>query len=216
MTMPRPKSDIDKRILHAARRRFLAEGVDGASLRAIAKDARTSIGMVYYYFPTKDDLFMAVVEEIYVRLLADLGTALQKDAPVAARIERLSLRVASMSKTEVEVIRLVVREALSSQRRFESLMARFRRGHIPLVIDTIADGVAGGAIDARHHPVVIAMATFALAVAPQMMRRYGGLQLPFAIVPSAEELAPALVDILFGGIAPRKSAPAILKTKSVP
>ena len=32
--MARPRSDIAPRILHAARERFLAEGVDGASLRA--------------------------------------------------------------------------------------------------------------------------------------------------------------------------------------
>jgi AcrR family transcriptional regulator len=214
--MPRPKSDIDKRILHAARRRFLAEGVDGASLRAIAKDARTSIGMVYYYFPTKDDLFMAVVEEIYVSLLADLATALRHDAPVAARLERLSLRVAAMTKTELDVMRLVAREVLSSQSRFESLMARFKRGHIPLVLETIAEGMSSGAIDSRHQPVVVAMATIALTIVPQLMRRYGGLKLPFSVIPSAEDLAPSLVDILFGGIAPRKSAPAASKTKSHP
>ena len=62
--MARPRSDIEPRIVHAARRRFLKEGVDGASLRTIARDAKTSIGMVYYYFPTKDDLFFAVVEEV--------------------------------------------------------------------------------------------------------------------------------------------------------
>ena len=45
--MARPRSDIEPRIVHAARRRFLKEGVDGASLRTIAKDAGTSIGMVY-------------------------------------------------------------------------------------------------------------------------------------------------------------------------
>ena len=201
--MPRPKSDIDKRILAAARRRFLAEGVDGASLRAIAKDAGTSIGMVYYYFPTKDELFMAVVEQIYEKLLAGLGEALAKDAPVARRIERLSLRVAAMSKGELETIRLVVREALSSQRRFESLMARFRRGHIGQVIDTIADGIHGGAIDPKLHPLVVAMSTFALAIAPQIMRRVGGSQMPFGLAPAAEEPAPALIDILFHGIGPR-------------
>jgi AcrR family transcriptional regulator len=44
--MARPASDIQKRIFVAARARFLSEGVDGASLRQIAKDAGTNIGMV--------------------------------------------------------------------------------------------------------------------------------------------------------------------------
>ena len=58
--MGRTPSDIAPRIVHAARRRFLSDGVEGASLRAIARDARTSIGMIYYYYPAKDDLFLAV------------------------------------------------------------------------------------------------------------------------------------------------------------
>jgi AcrR family transcriptional regulator len=38
----------------------LGDGVDGASLREIAREAGTNIGMVVYYFATKDDLFLAV------------------------------------------------------------------------------------------------------------------------------------------------------------
>jgi AcrR family transcriptional regulator len=68
----RPKSDIQERIVAAAHQRFLAEGVEATSLRNIAKDADTSIGMVYYYYTTKDDLFLAVVEETYQVILADL------------------------------------------------------------------------------------------------------------------------------------------------
>ena len=67
--MPRPPSDIAARIVEAARDRFLLQGVDGASLRSIAADAGTNIGMVYYYFKTKDDLFLAVIEEAYAQLL---------------------------------------------------------------------------------------------------------------------------------------------------
>src|SRR6266545_901848 len=105
--MARPRTDIAPRILHAARARFLAEGVDGASLRAIARAAGTSIGMLYYYFSSKDDLFLAVVEEVYGALLADLARALAPDAPVEERIAALYQRIAAMSDEELSVIRLV-------------------------------------------------------------------------------------------------------------
>jgi hypothetical protein len=39
------------------------------------------IGMIYYYFPTKDDLFLAVVEEISVGLLEDIEKRLVRNAP---------------------------------------------------------------------------------------------------------------------------------------
>ena len=45
--------------------------------------------MIYYYFPTKDDLFLAVVEEVYVALLADLEARLARSRPVEERIRRL-------------------------------------------------------------------------------------------------------------------------------
>src|SRR5437868_8645727 len=105
--MARPKSDIEPRILAAARARFLSDGVDGASLRGIASDAGTSIGMVYYYFPTKDELFFAVVDELYGKLLKDIEAAIAPDVPVRERVERLYARVARVSEEELLVMRLV-------------------------------------------------------------------------------------------------------------
>ena len=95
--MARLGSGIGTRIVHAARRRFLLEGVDGASLRAIARDAKTSIGMIYYYYPAKDDLFLAVVEEIYLALLKDLESRLDRSRPVAERIRLLYERLGALS-----------------------------------------------------------------------------------------------------------------------
>src|SRR6185503_10603877 len=104
--MPRPRSDIEPRILKAARARFLSDGVDGASLRTIARDAGTSIGMVYYYFPTKDDLFFAVVEEVYAKLLADMTLALEPNAPVEERMRRFYARVGAVSDAELATVQL--------------------------------------------------------------------------------------------------------------
>src|SRR6186713_3001728 len=119
--MARPRSDIEPRIVAAARTRFLESGVDGASLRGIAADAGTSIGMVYYYFPTKDDLFFAVVEELYQKLLKDIEQAVLPDVAVEQRLERLFARVAQLTEDELLVIRLVFREALTSSARFGRL-----------------------------------------------------------------------------------------------
>ena len=93
--------------MRAARGAFSHEGVDGASLRRSRSDARTSIGMVYYYFPTKDDLFFGVVEEMYVKLVADMTQALAPDVPVKERIRRLYARVGAVSDDELATVRLI-------------------------------------------------------------------------------------------------------------
>src|SRR3954464_10669396 len=105
--MARPASDIAERVVVSARTRFLAEGVEGASLRAIARDADTSLGMVYYYFPTKDALFLAVVEDVYAGRLGDFSKLLSEPGLSApGQIESIYQRFGAMSDRELEVVRL--------------------------------------------------------------------------------------------------------------
>ena len=200
--MARPRSDIEPRIVHAARRRFLKEGVDGASLRMIARDAKTSIGMVYYYFPTKDDLFFAVVEEVYQGILGDLTRALANDAPVKQRIFRVSERVGKLSKLELAVVQLIAREVLVSSSRLDRLIARFQKGHIPMVLGTLMEGLEDGTIDTRLPPAVVFMCTVAVSAIPQVMRRVIAKRLPLPGF-EGEGFTEQLVDVLFNGIGVR-------------
>ena len=197
--MARPKSDIEPRILAAARARFLSDGVDGASLRGIATDAGTSIGMVYYYFATKDELFFGVVEEQYQKLLRDIETAITPDVPVRERVERLFVRVARLSEEELLMMRLVLREALTSNTRFARLRARFETGHLPLIARLIADGFASGAFDRGLHPMVVMLSVAGLASVPQLIRRALDGHLPFPDAPAGEDLSKLLVGVLFSG-----------------
>jgi AcrR family transcriptional regulator len=202
--MPRPASDIRARLVHAARARFLTQGVDGASLRDIAGAAGTSIGMVYYYFGTKDDLFLAVVEEVYQRLLTDLETALAPGPPVRERLRALYRRLAHLSDAEVDVVRLVLGEVLVSSVRLDRLVARFMRGHLPLVLGLLEEGVRDGTLDGGRPTLLLMMATFALAGPPQLIRRTLRGRLPAAAaLPAGEALADQLLQILLGGIAAR-------------
>ncbi len=200
--MARPRSDIAPRIRHAARERFLAQGVDGASLREIARDAHTSIGMVYYYFPTKEALFVGVVEEVYGRLLVDLEKALAPDVSVEQRVHRVSRRIGSMSEDELTIIRLVIREALVSSERRAVLLERFSRGHLPLMVQMIMEGRASGSLTDRHHPFALALSMLGMLVVPQVVRRLGGDAMPIALgVPGGTALADILADVLLRGIA---------------
>ncbi len=208
--MGRPPSDIAPRIVHAARRRFLTEGVEGASLRAIAREARTSIGMIYYYFPTKDDLFLGVVEEVYVELLGDLETALARTHPVEERVRGLYRRLGALTDDETEVVRLVIREVLVSPRRLDRLVKRFQRGHLPLLAQLAEDGVKTGAFRKDLSPAVLLAAVACLGGPAQAVLSVIGERLPTAApLPPAERRSAALVDVLLSGIGAR---PATGKT----
>jgi AcrR family transcriptional regulator len=201
--MARPKSDIEPRIVRAARDRVLVEGVDAASLRRIARDAGTSIGMVYYYFPTKDELFLAVVEESYVALLSKLEAALAQDTSVRERIRRLYEVFGGLTLTERQAIQLVVREALLSSTRLERLIERFQRGHLPLVLRVVVDGLADGTFDPELPPGIVLMCVFALGGPPQVVRRVAGDRAPFGGLPEGSALSDLLVDVLLSGVGNR-------------
>ena len=60
--MQTPKEEIKQRILEAARKEFLKNGFEKASIRVITTNAKTSKSNLYNYFEDKDALFCAVVE----------------------------------------------------------------------------------------------------------------------------------------------------------
>jgi AcrR family transcriptional regulator len=55
-------------ILEVATREFAAKGLAGARIDEIAAATRTSKRMIYYYFVSKDGLYLAVLEEAYRRM----------------------------------------------------------------------------------------------------------------------------------------------------
>jgi len=201
--MPRPASDIQYRIVSAARVRFLDEGVDGASLREIARDASTNIGMIAYYFPTKDDLFLAVVEGVYSGFVRDIEALLGVDGSTRTRLRGAFVRIGKASDLELDVIRLVVRESLSSSTRLRRIGARFMRGHLSLLIDTIRDGVQNGELDAAIPAPLLLIAVMALGGMPQIARRAGqGLPL-FKALPGVEALADLSIELVFRAVGAR-------------
>lgn len=207
--MARPRSDIEPRIIRAAHDLFLREGVESASLRAIARSAGTNVGMVYYYFPTKDDLFLAVVEDAYVGLLKRLTEALAPTLDVEERLRRASVFISSMDEHELEVARIVLRELMSSTERRAQVVARFQRGHLPLVLETLSSGVQQGKIDTQLPFPLVMVCAAAVCVVPQMMLPILSAHLPMlGPLPQGKELADFMVRIFFHGVAPAAGLPA--------
>ena len=204
--MARPRGDIQPRIVGAARARFLAHGVDGASLREIARDAGTNIGMVVYYFPTKDDRFLAVVEEVYGGVVKDMTAILGVAGSAHERLRGAFVRLGHASDLEIEVIQLVAREALGSSARLQRVLARFMRGHLALLTATIADGIKSGEFDRAIPAPLILVAVMGLGGAPQLARRAARSIPLFAALPGPEALADLSTAILFRAVgAPAKT-----------
>src|ERR1700758_5240521 len=69
MNQPKLKRDPEgtrRRILDAATQQFSTHGLAGARVDAIATAADTNERMLYYYFESKEGLYVAVLEALYV------------------------------------------------------------------------------------------------------------------------------------------------------
>jgi AcrR family transcriptional regulator len=76
-------------ILEAAAEEFARSGLGGARVDRIAAQAGVNVRMLYYYFRSKDDLFLAVLERAYAVIReAEKGLALDQAEPAEA-IRRL-------------------------------------------------------------------------------------------------------------------------------
>ncbi len=198
--MARPRSDIAQRIVSAAAERFLHDGVDGASLRQIALAAETNLGMVYYYFPTKDDLFLAVVERHYAPLSQAIIEAVAAGPSFGQRVRALYDRFGAMSDEEFVVLRLMLRESLVSSERLSRVFERMMHGHTPAMLSLLTDGIASGDVAADVHPVAALVTMAVLAVAPQVMLRRVAASVKAVELPEPAEMAKHLATVALRGV----------------
>ena len=75
-----------RQILKATAACIVEEGIQGASLRKIARRAHATTGLITRYFPHRDELIVAAIRDLTVRLIEERGL------PTAPGIERLKAR----------------------------------------------------------------------------------------------------------------------------
>lgn len=119
---------VRERILVAAKTEFAAQGLRGASVRAIASRAGVTAAMINYYFGGKRALYDQVVDDVQGRLLARISETLATGdgSELAARLTGAYF---GFLAAEREFPRLLLREVLD---RGEALTTFVRRYLAPL------------------------------------------------------------------------------------
>src|SRR5215207_8630224 len=107
------------RMLEAAAAEFAEAGVDGANVNRISLAAGLAKGTIYNYFPSKRDLFLAVVEAASAQAAAG-GEALDAAAPMAERLRALLESDVDWVREHEDFARVLVREALAGDPRHQA------------------------------------------------------------------------------------------------
>jgi AcrR family transcriptional regulator len=104
------KNDPEKTkqdILNVATEEFAAYGLSGGRVDAIAEKTRTSKRMIYYYFGSKEGLYLAVLEKAY-RKIRSLESDLElTDMPPAEALRTLIASTFDHDERNPDFVRLV-------------------------------------------------------------------------------------------------------------
>ena len=133
-------------ILRAATKVFAKYGYDGGSVEKISKSAKSYDRMIYYYFGSKEGLFIAVLEGIY-RSMDEAESAIALDAaqPVATLTAVIRFMHGYYRKNP-EFVTLLNTENLHKGRHIaKSMRAGEYSSHaIAVIRELLASGVAQG------------------------------------------------------------------------
>ena len=152
-------------IIEVATHEFSEKGLAGARIDVIAEAMRTSKRMIYYYFGSKEGLYVSVLEEAYRRIRAiESGLHLEDLAPEDA-LRRLVGFTVDYQLANPDFIRLVMTENIH-RGEFLAQSKAIQRLNVP-AIDAVREvyqrGVAAGVFRAGIDPVDLHMSISALS-----------------------------------------------------
>jgi AcrR family transcriptional regulator len=120
--MPRNRDENKRRaIMQASKLLFAQKGFYGTAISDIVRETGMTVGTIYTYFASKDEIVRAIVDEgwneLYSRLERDLGEVDGPEAKLRLLIERFLPEVVA----EVDLISILLSEAVTYTRLEEKV-----------------------------------------------------------------------------------------------
>ncbi|MGO4476984.1 TetR/AcrR family transcriptional regulator [Massilia sp. 2TAF26] len=153
------------KILNVALQEFSRRGLSGARIDAIAAESGINKGMIYYYFGSKEDLYVAALEESYRRFRQIEGDFHLESLPPVDALRALVGASFDVHAAHPEFIRMVMSENINHGeyiRKIPELRA-INRSAITVLESLCRRGIADGVFRADVDPVDLHMTISALS-----------------------------------------------------
>jgi AcrR family transcriptional regulator len=152
-------------ILAVATHEFADKGLTGARIDTIAAATRTSKRMIYYYFGSKEGLYVAVLEDAYRRVRSTEGELHLEDMPPMLALRRLVEFTVDHHHGNQDYIRLVMSENIQRAQYLaqSKSIQQVNRAAIQTIDKLYNRGVAEGVFRAGLDPVDIHASISALS-----------------------------------------------------
>jgi TetR/AcrR family transcriptional regulator, fatty acid metabolism regulator protein len=153
-TQPRDKDATRQRILDAAEEIFAEKGYHGTAVDDIVEGAQTSKGGVYFHFPNKQAIFLALVDALSPRLATAVERAIAGEQNAIAKIDAALHVVLTMFARHRRLSKILLVEAVGLGHGFDEKLMEVRGQFIKLIQRYLDEAVAEGAIDSIDTDIV--------------------------------------------------------------
>lgn len=197
-------------LLAAAEEVFARDGLQGTSLRAIARQADCDPALIYYHFANKEDLLRALVQARLAALLAELGqVAAPEDArPVPARLWAIQRAYHDHLQASPGLRSLVRGEGVRGAPGMQGFLAGEGTEAVRLVRSVFEAGIRQGAIRPGLDPAILAFALVRMEF--EILDRIGSRAEPLGDLPADQAVHLAertWFEVFWRGIASRPDEP---------
>lgn len=127
MTAPQRLTDRKRAaIIQAAIAEFRANGFDITSMDKIAATAGVSKRTVYNHFPSKEELFAEILNQLWARLTAEPETSYRPDLPLRDQMRRMLMAKLQMMSEDsfLDLARVAIAATIHSPERAQNMVAR--------------------------------------------------------------------------------------------
>ena len=175
---------VRRRLLSTAARLFAQRGSAAVGLREIARSADVTPGMISYYFGDKQGLLLAVLDDVFERLLAgfrELAAAPpgEQERPMAESFARLYIGVIGR---EPWIAPLVLREVLAEETPLRArFVERFATRAAQVVRPLFAREIEAGRLRSDLDPALAVMSLLGMCVFPFLAHPVTGPVLGYEI-----------------------------------
>ncbi len=106
-------NETKEQIALIATRMFAQRGFDGTTIREIAEEAEVSKPVLYYYFKSKEELYIWLVNDAYEFYLSNLQEIIEKDLEFKEKLKTLIQFYVDICKEYEETARFLFSAAFS-------------------------------------------------------------------------------------------------------
>lgn len=107
-TFERIPEDKRRRVLSAAKTAFARNGFAGTNVNLVAREAGISVGSLYQYFRTKEDIFLALIEGSHKYLSDTIDGIFAREEGFLARVEALLRMAVDTSMEDPALLNLYI------------------------------------------------------------------------------------------------------------